>query len=77
MTEESSQPAASGPAPEAAPVTGDPRVDGALAALGSLGEEPGPGHVEAFEEAHRELHTILDEVGEQDNPAHTGRQERR
>jgi hypothetical protein len=53
-------PAEVSPFPEA--ITGEPRVDEALARLADLGDEPGPEHVEAFEHAHGRLHGMLDEL---------------
>lgn len=49
-------------APAAEEITGDARVDEALAHLADLGDEPGAGHVDAFEHVHRRLHGMLDEL---------------
>ncbi|MGE5285812.1 MAG: hypothetical protein ACM3ML_01130 [Micromonosporaceae bacterium] len=37
-------------------------MDEALARLAGLDDEPGPGHVDAFEHVHRRLHGMLDEL---------------
>lgn len=79
MTAENGEPEATGPRPEAgteqaaqaepAPVTGEPRVDEALAELARLAEVPDSEHVEAFEHIHQQLQAVLDEVGEREGPA--------
>jgi hypothetical protein len=41
------------------PVTGDPRVDDALARLGELPELPVAEHLSVYEDVHRRLHDAL------------------
>jgi hypothetical protein len=43
-------------------ITGDPRVDEALAKLAALGDLPGGGHVEAYEHVYQRLHGMLDDL---------------
>ncbi len=43
-------------------ITGEPRVDRALARLAGLDGLPGTGHVEAFEHVYERLHGLLDEL---------------
>lgn len=46
------------------PITGEPRVDDALARLGDLAGMPVGEHVEVFEDVHRRLHgTLADLAG--------------
>ena len=50
-----------------APITGEARVDEALAALASLPDRPGARHVAAFEHAYERLRGVLDEIGTRQN----------
>jgi hypothetical protein len=43
-------------------VTGEPRVDEALALLAGLDELPDTAHIEAYEHVYRRLHGILGEL---------------
>jgi hypothetical protein len=60
--------AADGEPGKPAAVTGDPHVDEALDRIAGLGEVPDTEHVEAFEEAHRRLHGLLDELDTRHDP---------
>lgn len=43
-------------------ITGDQRVDEALARLAALGDLPDGGHVEAYEHVYQRLHGMLDDL---------------
>jgi hypothetical protein len=63
MIDDSTRPAVAGDEPaEPGVITGEPRVDQALARLTDLGEVPDTGHVEAFEDVHKRLHGMLGEL---------------
>ncbi|HEX9065898.1 MAG TPA: hypothetical protein VF843_12380 [Streptosporangiaceae bacterium] len=49
--------------PEAAPPTGDPRVDDALAPLAGLASLPVTEHPQVFERLHGRLVEVLGELG--------------
>jgi hypothetical protein len=48
----------------AAPVTGEPAVDDALAQLSQIGEAPTADHVEIYDDVHRRLTDALTDVDE-------------
>lgn len=62
MNETTRTAAAKGEPSAPAAVTGEPRVDEALARLAELDEVPDAGHVEAFEHVYERLHGLLGEL---------------
>ncbi len=63
MMNDSTRTAAADSAPgKDAAITGEPRVDEALAGLAELGDLPDAGHVEAYERVYQRLHGLLDEL---------------
>lgn len=62
MNETTRTAAVDGEPAEPPAVTGEPRVDEALAGLAGLGEVPDAGHVEAFEHVYERLHGLLGEL---------------
>ena len=58
-------PPAPGVAMATLPVTGEPRVDDALARLGDLGTLPVDEHVGVFEDVQRRLHDTLADLSGQ------------
>ena len=55
-----------------APVTGDARVDDAIAGLSRLPAQPAEEHVAILEEAHGRLRDILDDLGPENPPGGPG-----
>jgi hypothetical protein len=53
--------------------SGDERVDEALGALKVLSETPVAGHVEIFEQVHRDLQEVLASTDADDGPQEDGR----
>jgi hypothetical protein len=69
MIDDSTRTAAASDEPaEPGVITGEPRVDEALARLADLGEAPDTGHVEAFEDVHQRLHGMLGELARSPEP---------
>jgi hypothetical protein len=63
MMNDSTRTAAADSAPgKDAAITGEPRVDDALAGLAGLAGLPDAGHVEAYEHVYQRLHGLLDEL---------------
>jgi hypothetical protein len=62
MNEVTGTAAADGASPPPPEITGEPRVDDALARLADLGEVPDAAHVAAFEHVYDRLHSLLGEL---------------
>jgi hypothetical protein len=52
-----------------APITGDPRVDDAIAGLSRLANRPAEEHVAVLEEVQGRLRDLLDDLGPEHAPA--------